>query len=205
MRDKQVYPQNCQVLPVFFMRKLFFGFILSQCFLLSGFYFQRGNQNVEYDNPSLYPQVLLTFLGVQYPSENKAVTEHILNNYSKSHPNILVSYEWVPLRTYPCILKKRICSNSLDDVFMLSLDSRYQVPEGVLADLSSLPTLAAYRQQVLAQMRKGDTIPYVTTSLGAFGLFCNLNIRNSRRMCHIGGDGQRPGECTFYFQVFIRQ
>lgn len=45
------------------MRKLFFGFILSQCFLLSGFYFQRGNQNVEYDNPSLYPQVLLTFLG----------------------------------------------------------------------------------------------------------------------------------------------
>lgn len=47
------------------MRKLFFGFILSQCFLLSGFYFQRGNQNVEYDNPSLYPQVLLTFLGVQ--------------------------------------------------------------------------------------------------------------------------------------------
>ena len=36
------------------MRKLFFGFILSQCFLLSGFYFQRGNQNVEYDNPSLY-------------------------------------------------------------------------------------------------------------------------------------------------------
>lgn len=87
------------------MRKLFFGFILSQCFLLSGFYFQRGNQNVEYDNPSLYPQVLLTFLGVQYPSENKAVTEHILNNYSKSHPNILVSYEWVPLRTYPCILE----------------------------------------------------------------------------------------------------
>ena len=108
------------------MRKLFFLFILSQCFLLSGFYFQRGNQNVEYDNPALYPQVLLTFLGVQYPSENKAVTEHVLNNYSKSHPNILVSYEWIPLRTYPCILKKRIRSNSLDDVFMLSLDSRYQ-------------------------------------------------------------------------------
>ena len=77
------------------MRKLFFLFILSQCFLLSGFYFQRGNQNVEYDNPALYPQVLLTFLGVQYPSENKAVTEHVLNNYSKSHPNILVSYEWI--------------------------------------------------------------------------------------------------------------
>ena len=132
--------------------------------------------------PSLYPQVLLTFLGVQYPSENKAVTEHILNNYSKSHPNILVSYEWVPLRTYPCILKKRICSNSLDDVFMLSQDSRYQVPEGVLADLSSLPTLAAYRQQVLAQMRKGDSIPYVTTSLGAFGLFCNLNMLERNRL-----------------------
>ena len=63
-----------------------------------------------------------------------------------------------PVTHVPCILKKRICSNSLDDVFMLSLDSRYQVPEGVLADLSSLPTLAAYRQQVLAQMRKGDTI-----------------------------------------------
>lgn len=164
------------------MRKLFFLFILSQCFLLSGFYFQRGNQNVEYDNPALYPQVLLTFLGVQYPAENKAVTEHVLNNYSKSHPNILISYEWVPLRTYPCILRKRIVSNNLDDVFMLSLDSRYQIPEGLLTDLSGLPTLAAYRQQVLAQMRKGDAIPYVTTSLGAFGLFCNLSMLERNRL-----------------------
>lgn len=164
------------------MRKLLFFFIFSQCFLLSGFYFQRGNQNVEYDNPSLYPQVLLTFLGIQYPSENKAVTEHILNNYSKSHPNILISYEWVPLRTYPYILKKRIESDNLDDVFMLSLDSRYQIPEGLLVDLSKLPTLAAYRQQVLAQMRKGGTVPYVTTSLGAFGLFCNLNMLERNKL-----------------------
>lgn len=166
----------------FFMRKLLFLFILSQCFLLSGFYFQRGNQNVEYDNPALYPQVLLTFLGVQYPSENKTATEHVLNDYLKLHQNILVSYEWVPLHEYPCILKKRIRSNSLDDVFMFSLGSRYQIPEGLLVDLANLPTLAAYRQQVLAQMRNGDAVPYVTTSLGAFGLFCNLNMLERNRL-----------------------
>lgn len=31
-------------------------------------------------------------------------------------------------------------------------------------------------------MRKGDTIPYVTTSLGAFGLFCNLNMLERNRL-----------------------
>ena len=52
----------------------------------------------------------------------------------------------------------------------------------MLADLSSLPTVAAYRHQVLAHKRKGDTIPYVTTSLGAFGLFCNLNMLERNRL-----------------------
>ena len=31
-------------------------------------------------------------------------------------------------------------------------------------------------------MRKGDSIPYVTTSLGAFGLFCNLNMLERNRL-----------------------
>lgn len=158
------------------MRKLLFLVIFAQSFLLYGFYFQRGNQNVEYDNSALSPQVLLTFLGVQYPFENKASIEHILNDYSMSHPNVLISYEGVPLCSYSRILKQRVKTDSIDDVFMVSLAYARQMPEGLLADLSALPVLGAYRQEVLEQMRVGNTTPYVTISLGAFGLFCNLDM-----------------------------
>ena len=165
------------------MRKLLFFFILAQCFFVSGFYFQRGNQNVEYDDPALSPQVLLTFLGVQYPFENKASIERILNEYSEAHPNILISYEGVLLRAYPDILKQRVKTNSVDDVFMVPpAYARRYMPEGILADLSGLPVLSAYRQEVLAQMRMGGTVPYVANSLGAFGLFCNLDMLDRNKL-----------------------
>ena len=168
---------------VHFMRKLLFFVILAQCFFVSGFYFQRGNQNVEYDDSALSPQVLLTFLGVQYPFENKASIERILNEYSKSHPNILISYEGVPLRTYPYVLKQRVKTDSVDDVFMVPpAYARRDMPEGLLADLSGLPALSVYRQEILAQMRMGSAVPYVVNSLGAFGLFCNLDMLERNKL-----------------------
>lgn len=165
------------------MKKLLLLVILAQCFFVSGFYFPRGNQNVEYDDAALSPQVLLTFLGVQYPFENKASIERILNEYSKSHPNILISYEGVPLRTYSYVLKQRVKTNSVDDVFMVPpVHARRSMPEGVLADLSGLPVLSAYRQEVLSQMRTDGTVPYVVNSLGAFGLFCNLDMLDRNKL-----------------------
>ena len=138
-------------------RSCFFCLSSSQCFLLSGFYFQRGNQNVEYDNPALYPQVLLTFLGVQYPSENKAVTEHVLNNYSN---HILISSLVTNGSRYARIL---VSSRSVSVQTALTTCSCFRWTPDINYRRGCLPIspacdLGSDRQQVLAQMRKGDTI-----------------------------------------------
>ena len=165
------------------MKKVFAVSTLLLCFLLSGFYFQRGTQNTEYDSAGLAPRVLLTFLGFQYDSENRLGIEHILDMYTQSHPTVLVSYESIPLPHYFQILNQRVKMNSMDDVFMVSpYDARRYAAQERLADLAELPTLSAYRPEVLEQMRLGGIVPYMTNSLGAFGLYCNIRELNRRNI-----------------------
>ena len=102
------------------MRKVCALLILCQCFFLSGFFFPKGNQNTEYDSAALHPQILLTVLGFQYTSENKSGVERVLNLYAEAHPDVLISYEGIPLSSYFQILNQRIKVGSADDVFMVS-------------------------------------------------------------------------------------
>ena len=165
------------------MRKVCALLILCQCFFLFGFFFPKGNQNTEYDSAALHPQILLTVLGFQYTSENKSGVERVLNLYAEAHPDVLISYEGIPLSSYFQILNQRIKVGSADDVFMVSPErARGYLAEGHLLDLSGAVTLPSFRPDVLAQMRMDGAVPYMTNSLGAFGLFCNLKLLNRRRM-----------------------
>ena len=153
------------------------------CFLLTGFYFQRGNQNKEYDNGVLKPQTLLTFLGFQYANGNEWSIEHILSLYTKQHPDVLVSYESIPLSNYFQVLGQRIKMNSMDDIFMVSpYYARQYVAKGRLMDLGNLPILKDFRPEVLEQMHIDGIVPYITNSVGAFGLYCNLRMLNRRNI-----------------------
>ena len=161
------------------MKKAGALFLFVLCFLLSGFYFHRGNQNTEYAGGILKPQTLLTFLGFQYADKNEWSLEYVLDIYTKNHPNILVSYESIPKPGYFQILELRIRMNSMDDVFMVSpYDARRYAAGGKLADLKDLSVLEGFRPEVLRQMHVEGMVPYLTTSLGAFGLYCNLRMLN---------------------------
>ncbi|WP_302737007.1 ABC transporter substrate-binding protein [uncultured Desulfovibrio sp.] len=146
-------------------------------FFLSGFLFHVGNRNMEYDD-ALPRKTLITFLGIQYDAENQSCIEQILNGYSAAHNDMLVSYEGIALNAYSRLLNQRLKKDDrADDVFMLPPDClRPYQRRGRLADLSGLPALTAYRPEVLGQMQMGGR-PYIaTTSLGARGLFANLDL-----------------------------
>lgn len=146
-------------------------------FFLSGFLFHVGNRNMEYDD-ALTQKTLITFLGIQYDAENQACIEQILNSYSTAHNDMLVSYEGVTLNAYSHLLNQRLKKDDrVDDVFMLPPDClRPYQSRGRLADLSGLPALSAYRPEVLEQMQVDGRAYIATTSLGARGLFANLDL-----------------------------
>lgn len=152
-------------------------FIALNAFFLSGFLFHVGNRNMEYHD-ALPRKTLITFLGIQYDAENQSCIEQILNGYSAAHNDMLVSYEGIALNVYSRLLNQRLKKDDrTDDVFILPPDClRPYQRRGRLADQSGLPALTAYRPEVLGQMQVGGR-PYIaTSSLGARGLFVNLDL-----------------------------
>lgn len=146
-------------------------------FFLSGFLFHLGNRNMEYDD-ALPQKKLITFLGIQYASENQSCIEQILNGYSTAHNDMLVSYEGVTLNAYSQLLNQRLKKDDrVDDVFMLPPGClRPYQSRGRLADLSGLPALSAYHPEVLEQTQVDGHAYIATSSLGARGLFVNLDL-----------------------------
>lgn len=152
-------------------------FIALNAFFLSGFLFHVGNRNMEYHD-ALPRKTLITFLGIQYDAENQSCIEQILNGYSAAHNDMLVSYEGIALNVYSRLLNQRLKKDDrTDNVFILPPDClRPYQRRGRLADQSGLPALTAYRPEVLGQMQGGGR-PYIaTSSLGAHGLFVNLDL-----------------------------
>lgn len=159
------------------MKRLTVGILLLMCVFLSGFFFHRGNQNREYDVSGMQPCIILNFLGFRYDSDNRAALERLLSLYSERHPDKFVSYEGIPPAEYGRVLSQRLKMKSADDVFMVPpILARRYAAEGRLAPLKGIPALKAYRPEVLEQMKLEGDIRYATTSLGAFGLFCNLDM-----------------------------
>ncbi len=181
------------------MKKLAAGVLFLVCAFSSGFFFHRGNQNVEYDISELQPRIILNFLSFQYDADSKSTLEQLLSRYSEWHPDQLVSYEGIPLAEYGAVLGQRLKMKSADDVFMVSpvLARRYAA-EGLLAPLTELPTLKAYRPEVLEQMSMAGDIWYATTSIGAFGLFCNLDMLE-REGLSVPRNMQEFSACCGYF------
>lgn len=68
------------------------------CALQSGFFFQTGNLNKEYDETTLGPRIVLTFLGMKYAVVNEELSEALLSIYTGKHADVLVSYESLPPR-----------------------------------------------------------------------------------------------------------
>ncbi len=147
------------------------------CALQSGFFFQTGNLNKEYDETTLGPRIVLTFLGMKYAVVNEELSEALLSIYTGKHADVLVSYESLPPEQYYRLLQRRIRTDSLDDVFMVwSGDVRAYQQKGILLNLENLPALSSYRQEVLEQMRIDGRISFIPISLSAYAMYCNKNL-----------------------------
>lgn len=119
----------------------------------------------------------LRFFGFKYESINVATIEDILRDYMADHPNVSIAYEGIKGRAYFDALDKRFASGNGDDVFMVDHDAVLALEEqGCLADLSDLPTIPTFSRLALSQMRVGESVLYVPTSISAFGLYCNTGL-----------------------------
>lgn len=140
-------------------------------------FFQTGNLNKEYDETTLGPRIVLTFLGMKYAVVNEELSEALLSIYTGKHADVLVSYESLPPEQYYRLLQRRIRTDSLDDVFMVwSGDVRAYQQKGILLNLENLPALSSYRQEVLEQMRIDGRISFIPISLSAYAMYCNKNL-----------------------------
>lgn len=121
--------------------------------------------------------VNLKFLGNKNEALNVVAIEEILKAYMEEYPDVNITYESVKGADYFDVLMKRIRSGNGDDIFMINHDTMLELMKtGELADLSGLPTIGDFSPGVRNQMTFDGVVPFVPTSISAFGLYCNLGL-----------------------------
>lgn len=121
--------------------------------------------------------VTITFFGNKYETENVTVIEEIISGFMEENPDIRVSYESLKGAEYYEALDKRMKAGKGDDVFMVNHDAVLELKEkGKLADLSAVSTIPNYTEQMLSQMKDGDKIYWMPTTVSVFGLYCNMDL-----------------------------
>lgn len=121
--------------------------------------------------------VNLKFFGNKNEALNVVAIEEILKAYMEEYPGVNITYESVKGDDYFDVLMKRIKSGNGDDIFMINHDTMLELMKtGELADLSGLPTIEDFSPGVRSQMTFDGVVPFVPTSISAFGLYCNLDL-----------------------------
>lgn len=121
--------------------------------------------------------VNLKFFGNKNEALNVVAIEEILKAYMEEYPEVNITYESVKGDDYFDVLMKRIKSGNGDDIFMINHDTMLELMKtGELADLSGLPTIEDFSPGVRSQMTFDGVVPFVPTSISAFGLYCNLDL-----------------------------
>lgn len=134
------------------------------------------NSVVNYEESDL-EVTRITFFGNKYEPENVTVIEEIISDFMKENPDIRVSYESLKGTAYYEALEKRMAAGRGDDVFMVNHDVVLNLEaRGQLADLSGLNTVSNYSDQMLGQMKKGEKIYWLPTTVSVFGLYCNMDL-----------------------------
>lgn len=123
-------------------------------------------------------QIELNFYGYKSEAINVIAIEEILQDYMSENPNITITYESVKGIEYYEVLKKRLASSNYDDIFMIDEDNLRELSKyNYFEDLSTLKTINSFNTKSLEQMIQADnTIPYIPTTISAFGLYCNLDL-----------------------------
>lgn len=123
-------------------------------------------------------QIELKFFGFKTEAVNVQAIEEILQDYMKENPHINITYESVKGVEYYDILSKRITSGNLDDIFMIDEDNlKKWKHSGIFEDLGDLSSISNYSTISYEQMKQSDgSIPFVPTSISAFGLYCNMDL-----------------------------
>lgn len=163
-------------------RKKFAGLVALCLVLPSVLYGCSKNQLTNYDNEK-DDITSITFFGNKYEPENVTVIEQIISEFMGDNPDIRVSYESLKGAEYYEALEKRMAAGKGDDVFMVNHDAVLSLQaRGQLADLSELPAMGDYTDQMLSQMVEGDgSIYWVPTTVSVFGLYCNLDILKTHK------------------------
>lgn len=135
------------------------------------------DQNYTVPDTESAETVTLKIFGNKNEALNVMVIENILKAYMEENPGINITYESVKGNDYFDVLEKRVKSGNGDDIFMLNHDTTLELMKtGDLADLSDLSTLPDFSLGVCDQMEIDGMVPFVPTSLSAFGLYCNLDL-----------------------------
>lgn len=135
------------------------------------------DQNYTVPDSQSAESVTLRFFGNKNEALNVMVIENILKAYMEENPGVNITYESVKGNDYFDVLEKRMKSGNGDDIFMLNHDTTLELMKtGDLADLSDLSTLPDFSPGVRGQMEIDGRVPFVPTSISAFGLYCNLDL-----------------------------
>lgn len=150
-------------------------------------------------------QIELNFYGYKTEAINVVAIEEILQAYMDKNPNITITYESVKGTEYYEILKKRLASNNYDDIFMIDEDNLQQLTNyNYFEDLSKLKTIKNFNTNSLEQMMQPDnTIPYIPTSISAFGLYCNLDLLEKHHQSVPKNNQEFMAVCQYFIEQGI--
>lgn len=150
-------------------------------------------------------QIELNFYGYKTEAINVVAIEEILQAYMDKNPNITITYESVKGTEYYEILKKRLASNNYDDIFMIDEDNLQQLTNyNYFEDLSKLKTIKNFNTNSLEQMVQPDnTIPYIPTSISAFGLYCNLDLLEKHHQSVPKNNQEFMAVCQYFIEQGI--
>lgn len=158
----------------------------------------RKNEVVNYDSQD-HEITRITFFGNKYEPENVTVIEEIISGFMEENQDIRVSYESMKGSSYYDALKKRMASGNGNDVFMVNHDILLELEaNGQLADLSGLPVISDFTDEMRSQIDEDGKIYWVPTTVSVFGLYCNLELLEKHNQNVPGTLGEWEASCNYF-------
>ncbi len=120
----------------------------------------------------------LTFFGYNADSINLVTIESALHDFMKENPDIYITYEGIRAADYWNALELRDEADLLDDIIMIDHENVLKLSaEGKLADMSGLPAIKYYTEDVKKQFTEPDgSVYFLPTCIATYNLYVNTDL-----------------------------
>ncbi len=174
--------------------------IMALILILTGCSTEQAAQIILYDPMASEENREVTMFGYKADTLSLTVIEDILHGFMDQTSGVTITYEGLSGDDYWDALTKRASADVLDDLFMVDHDRLLSLTEaGLLADLSSIESIADYGPLTESQLRSSDgAVYFLPISIAICGLFVNYDLLSSDGLEIPEDYGSFSAVCDFY-------